>query len=131
MRRGTEDPGVGCIAAQRDRVGHRGRALCALGLPIGLPRHHHVAPAGQRAEFAGQRVPGLAAHDDRMAQRRSLQVRQVFRQVPGQRVVAANHAVGRSRKNQVQSRHADAFAQWGRFEAKRGTGFAGPLLAPP
>lgn len=42
-----------------------------------------------------ERVPGLATHDDRLAQGQCLEVLEVRRQVPGQLVVAADDAVVR------------------------------------
>ena len=67
----------------------------AVFLPIFLPRDDDVGAAGQGAEPGRDRVPGPAPHDDRVAQRRALEVGQVFRQVPGHGAILADDAATR------------------------------------
>ncbi|MCY1408822.1 hypothetical protein D9M71_241520 [compost metagenome] len=81
-------PGVGALQGGLQR----GKHLGAFQGEARLAADHQVEPAGQRA---AQRVPGLAAHDDRLAEGHGLEVLEVRRQVPGHAVVDADHAVFR------------------------------------
>lgn len=56
----------------------------------GIPANDQVGTAWQRA---AQRLPGVAAHYDGVAQRSPFKVRQVGGQMPWQSVVAADDAV--------------------------------------
>jgi hypothetical protein len=67
----------------------------AVGVPAGLARDDDVGAAGQRPEARRDRVPGLAAHDHRVAERGALEERHVLRQLPQQVVVVADDAVAR------------------------------------
>ena len=66
-------------------------------MPIGLARDDDVDAPRQGAKALGQRVPGLAPHDDRAAQREAFEMRQVFRQVPGHGAVLADDSIGGAR----------------------------------
>src|SRR5690606_16605284 len=57
---------------------------------IRLAADHDIQPARQRAT---EGIPGLAAHDDRLAEGHGLEVLEVRRQVPGHLVVETDHPV--------------------------------------
>ena len=52
----------------------------SVGGRLGVAADDDVGAFGQG--FAAQRVPGLAAHDDRFAQRRAFEIFEIFRDVP-------------------------------------------------
>ncbi|MNM95003.1 hypothetical protein D3C81_1074280 [compost metagenome] len=88
--------------AQALRVFQRRCHLGAFDAQVRVAADHDIAPARQRAP---DRVPGLAAHDHGRAHGGALEMRQVFRQAPRQRVVAADGAVAGLGDNQGQDRH--------------------------
>ena len=81
----------------------RGKHLDALGRPVCLAGHHHVAPARQRTP---ERIKGLAAHDDGESARLFLKKFEVVGQVPQQIVAATNGAVQVVGNNRVQHQTA-------------------------
>ena len=66
---------------------------------------HQVAPPGQRPKARRERLPGLAAHHDRLAQRQRLEARQVLRDVPQQGVVPADGTIARHGRHQRDAAH--------------------------
>ena len=99
-------------------------------MPILLSGDDDVGAPGQGAEFERQRVPGLAAHDHRAAQRGALEVGQVFGQVPGELAARTNDAVGGAGINQVQAGQG-GWSGWGGRVAHGGFGHTatGALMA--
>ena len=91
----------------------------AVMLPVGVAGDDDVLPAGKRP---ADRVEGLAAHDDRAAERDALEVGQVFRQVPGQLVVDADAAPGVDGDDHGQAGHA------GTMKGRRREGIGDSLL---
>ena len=81
-------PGIGAL----DGRFQAGEHLGALQGQARLAADHDIEPARQRPT---ERIPGLAPHDDRLAQSQGLEMPEVRRQMPGQLVVAADHAVVR------------------------------------
>ncbi|RMU23599.1 hypothetical protein ALP33_102624 [Pseudomonas amygdali pv. lachrymans] len=71
----------------------------ALELQISLAADHQVQATGQGA---AQRIPGLATHDDRLAERRGLEVFEIPRQMPGHGIVDADHSVFTKGSNQAK-----------------------------
>src|SRR5690606_34364796 len=63
----------------------------AVSAKILVARQHNVGAARER--FAADGVEAAAAHDDRLAKRRSPEMFEVARQVPGHAAVAADDAV--------------------------------------
>ena len=100
--RPTEDPDFSILRTQcrglRQRVGPHG----TIGMPVVLAGHHHVQPARQRPELGWQRVPRLAPHDDRAAHGGALEMRHVFRQMPGQGAFVADDAVAGAGEDEVE-----------------------------
>ncbi|MCY1356125.1 hypothetical protein D9M69_425670 [compost metagenome] len=88
-------PGVGAL----DGSFQAGEDFRAFQHQSFLATDHQVEPARQRA---AKGVPGLAPHDDRLAEGHGLEVLEVRRQVPGQLVVAADHAVLREGGDQAE-----------------------------
>lgn len=70
----------------------RGRSARTVLGPVLLPSHHDVVAAGERSEALRERIPGLAAHHHGRAEGDVLEMRQVFRHVPGHPALGADHA---------------------------------------
>ncbi len=67
--------------------------------PLLVARDDHVSPAGERAEALGQRVPGLATHDDRIAHGDLPEMRHVLRaDARGRPRPGRSHRRGRPRR---------------------------------
>ena len=92
----TDDDRFLCAVDQTNLFRKRDRFIqCvhyfdAVGMKIFVAGDHDIRATGKRAAY---RFPGFSAHDDRLAHRHSLEVFHVFRQMPGQRVVAADGAI--------------------------------------
>ena len=69
--------------------------LGALGRPLRVAGHDDVAPAGKRLEAGIERVPGLAAHDDGVAEGQLLEMGEVLGDVPRHPARGADDAVVR------------------------------------
>ena len=74
----------------RQRFVERSHDFGALRRVTEPTRHDNVLAPRQRT---GQRFPGLATHDHRVAHRARLEAAQVFGQAPGQAVAGADDAV--------------------------------------
>lgn len=68
-------------------------------LQIGLTTDHKVQPPRQRPP---ERVPGLAAHDDRLAEGSGFEIFEILWQMPGHAVVDADNAITRQRRDQAE-----------------------------
>lgn len=95
-------PGLCNPATMRDGVFQAVRYTCTGRLPAGLTRDDDVGAAWQGPKTRRQGVPGLAPHDDGPATGQALEMDQILRQVPGQLVVVANHAVAGAGINHAQ-----------------------------
>ncbi len=74
-----------------DCLGDAARALGAVVGPCLVAGQDDMPPT---VEQAGQAVEGLAPHDHRQSHGETLEAPQIGRQMPGQRAVATNRAIG-------------------------------------
>jgi hypothetical protein len=78
-------------------VKSRGERVChghTVNVKLRIPGHDHHDPTGQRTPHL---IPGLASHDQVMAQGESLEPLEIGRHPPRQVAVKADHAVGGDR----------------------------------
>ncbi len=80
----------------------RGEGLSTVATLLGNTPSHDVATTGQRAKARRQRLPGLAPHDHRVAERCLLEETHVLGQLPEQVVVLADDAIARHGGDQSQ-----------------------------
>jgi hypothetical protein len=86
----TADDAGRAVAGEGDRVRQRGRRLDPVMAPVGIAGDDDVAPPRQRP---ADRIERLASHDDGVARRDALEVREVLGKAPGQRIVDADAAL--------------------------------------
>ena len=93
-----------CVVGIGDRDGllDRPHRLHAIEWHLPGPRQHQVAPAGQRPS---QRLGGLAAHQQWLAQGQRLEASEIVGEAPRKRVAAPDRAVPVERGDQHQRRH--------------------------
>src|SRR5205814_3221148 len=101
---------LGLAAHQRECRRQRVCPLGAVSMPFWVACDDDVATPRQ---WPADRVPGLAPHDHRVAERRALEKFQVFRDADQQLVVLADGAVARDGGDETQhrTRHGAALSQ--------------------
>src|SRR5690606_4908440 len=80
------------VVSTRNGRFQRRENLCAVQLQARLTTDHQIEPARQ---WATERVPSLATHDDRLAEGHGLEVLEICRQVPRHLVVEPDNVVFR------------------------------------
>ncbi len=78
------------LLSANQRSVERCKGFGTVELQVLLMADHQVQPPWQ---WAAKRIPGLATHDDRLAQGHRLEVFEISRQVPRHLVIKSDHAV--------------------------------------
>ena len=107
MRRYLADPNLDAASesadqAEAQRILNGIGPLRTFGLPVTLAGDDDVGAPWQWPEPRRQRLPGLAAHHDGGAGGLLLEVGQVLRQMPGQGIVGADHAIAWRVRNNLK-----------------------------
>src|SRR6185369_15529161 len=111
--------------AHRKGILERGRDARARSMKARASRYHDIGTVRQRL---ADRLPRLAAHDDRMAEGHLLEVFHVFRQVPRKLAAGADHPVFGHCRHEIDGTLGFLFLHGG---ASCGDYYRDPMRADP